>query len=366
MYGLFETLVSVFLGPNDDDFSDEELVILGEEVETKTDQDPEPKPGDDPGKKPEEDPEKKPEQEPEPKEGDDKDEKDPETDPEKEPEPEDGRVPIDRFNKIYGENEHNKRSQTETNKKLEFLKTVGPDEYYKKYPDEKPIDAEEPEKKPLVKSGVSDPDDILKGAGEMQISGGQYDGQTLREVADVDPLAAMTILNDHREGIKADEQAREKADNDYKLEAQQDIDTFNDTRAQESFDKKYGELSDSEKTQVDGSLSEVMDFVEDTKNKTTNLDLAFLAINKDSLLESAMKKGAEELTKKIQQPHTLSIDSNGGDGGQVTGYDAFLVMTPEQLAEKIDKMTDAQVAEFINNAPANVRERFPKADWDPI
>ena len=113
---------------------------------------------------------------------------------------------------------------------------------------------------------------------------------------------------------------------------------------------------------VDGSY-----FMAETGRGSGILKDAYFLMNQDGLLKDAEKKGAKSLAKKISGSNSVpsvKTGTAGGGGGNI--YDDALALTPSEMAGRLDNMTEGQMKDFINKAPAKVKARFPGIDWDPL
>ena len=69
--------------------------------------------------------------------------------------------------------------------------------------------------------------------------------------------------------------------------------------------------------------------------------------------------GAVEQLKKQTVAHV-----DGGKGGRTeTGFGAYLSMTPDQLAAKVDDMTEAEFKQFKKDATPEFKKKYPGIDW---
>lgn len=296
--------------------------------------------GDDPPGEPPDDPVEPPEPaDPEPAEPPD----DP-GEPPSDPEPvddDDAPVPLKRFNKVYGE-------MKTTTEKFDLFKRLGPDKYYEVYPDEKP--EEEPEETPDKPVSISE-------ASHMVITGGEYDGKTLGEVAEIDPLSAMGMYDDYR-----DEQ-RKKADNDAKLKAASETEetNFKAEQAKGLFGKEHSALTAEEQTKIDGVISGTLDWMDKTGRGGGNLFDAYYLMNRDAEISAAKGDAAANAVESITKGAVQSI--SGTKGSAKTGYGAYINLSRDQMADKLESMSESEKANFYAKAPANVKNKFPELPW---
>jgi len=304
--------------------------------------DPEPEPGPDP------EPEPEPEPEPSP---------DPEPDPEPEPEPElkiedgyiiypDGsKMPVDRFEKVYGKGKENERIVEELNEKHNLLKT-NPEEYYRKFPDEKP--AAEPTQEAI---------------GNMTVQGGEYSGMTLDQVFEVNPAEANRLQFEYMNAQKEEATQAEANKARIEKESNQEIDDFSNARAQDFFKKDFSKLTEAEGKQISTLISNVLAWGKETGRGFARMDDMYFLMNKDTLLSDAKGKGIRALIDG--QVKSVPSTAGGGpaDTGQETGYAKLVSMSDEQLAVAIGNMSDEQYVKFKKEAPEELKKKHPGMPW---
>ena len=254
-------------------------------------------------------------------------------------------IPQSRFDEVYGK-------QKDSERKLELIKTLGPDKFYEMYPGEKPEDY-----LPSPTIPPSPEDDIMG----MVVSGGQYNGMTLEDVFREDPGRASIILNSYYQ-----EQAREtKHAEQLKGESEREVYVFAEIRSQELFNKKLDTLSEGEMKQIENDINSAITWIARTRRAQT-LDDAWFLMNKETILTKAADKVSkatlESLIKSGYVP-PVSVANIGG-GGQVSGYDALLNLTSDQLQARIDAMGETEAMRFFREAPKSLRDKYPKVPWD--
>lgn len=335
-----------------EEFTNEELEILGEDT---SDEDPgtpaEEKSDTGESQESEEKPEETPEsEEEEEKESDAEQEEDQEDEGEKGEKEEKGPVPYDRFSKVYGE-------KKELERKLELFRT-DPEEYFRQYPDEKPTEekSEESEEAHIPTFGE---------AGNLTVQGGEHDGLTLRQVYEKDPFAAQDIYMQHKEALL--EKQREVRNTTEKLqqESDQEVNSFALERAKEFFDKSddfnLNDLTEKEAKQINKEIQETLDWMTKTGRGAGKLKDAYILKNLDKILENATKKGASGLINHLKKPSSSSISSKRTSSDK--SMDNYLNMDTNQLAAVIDNMSDQEFMNFRKNAPPALREKLPMVDW---
>jgi len=250
-------------------------------------------------------------------------------------------VPYKRFSKVYGE-------MKTTTEKFDLFKRLGPDKYYDVYPDEKP--EEEPEEVPETPVSISE-------AANMVINGGPYDGQTLGEVSKTDPLSAMAMYDEYR----AEQRTKIEDDKRFKTEAEQEETDFKSEQAKGMFEKEYSTLSTVEQDKIDQVISSALGWMEKTGRGGGNLFDAHYLMNRDADIAAAKGDAAASMVNAITRGVVQSIP--GKKGNEQTGYGAYINLTRDQLADKLEKMSESEQATFYGKAPANLKDKFPDLPW---
>ncbi len=311
--------------------------------------DPEPKP--EPEPEPEPSPEPSPEPEPDP-------EPSPEPDPEPKPEPdyklEDGfivykdgeKIPVDRFEKIYGQGKERERNLEETKEKLNLLQT-SPEEYYKKHPDERVV-------------SVPTQDKI----GDMIVRGGEYDGMKLSAVYEIDQAAANQFQFDYMNSQRDEQIKTQKSEADMLEQTNTELASFKDSRAKDFFKKEYSALTEVEVKQVDTLIGSVIDWGEKNKRGAGVIEDMYFLMHKKTLLSDAKDKGIKALIDG--QAKSVPSIAGGGkvDDGVETGYSRFLNMSDDQMASAIGDMDDTEYLKFKKEAPAELKRKHPGLPWN--
>lgn len=294
------------------EFSDEERRLLGEAVE---------------------EPEEKTEEEPAAAEEEEKE--DPVV------EEEENVVPQSRFNEVYGKHK-------EASEKLELLKS-DPAEYYRRYPQEKPPE----QKKPSSKASAV--------RSQVISDGGEYDGMTIADVFDIDPIAGYEYLAD----AKAAEAKAAAAEEAERLRLISEIETerkeLSEIVGNELFSKASG-WSIKEKAEVDKIITQTEKFMIDTGRATYRFSDAYYLMTSSDRETKARSMGAEKVIRSITDPGTRTIASKG-EAGPVTGFEHLESMSPDQLEETISKMSDSEYLKFKANAPRSLKNKYPELDW---
>lgn len=263
---------------------------------------------------------------------------------------EDGqRIPPKRFAEVYRKAKEGDRIQ----EKLDLFKKLGPEGYYRMYPAERP----EPEERPQPQQ----PQQMDLGA--LPVVGGKYDGMTLREVYDVDPVFATALQNDFLWRQKEEVRKRQETQEQEKKSAKAEIEDFVKDISKTAYDKAPAALSKEESTYVIEVVDEVIKFISNT-GRAKNMKDAFLIMNQEGLFsavaQAAAKKAIQNLAKSKAPP---SIDTGIGGNGRETGFEGMEKMTESQLAAKLDAMSDKEAMAFLKNAPKSLRAKHPSLPW---
>lgn len=252
----------------------------------------------------------------------------------------DAPVPLKRFNKVYGE-------MKTTTEKFDLFKRLGQDKYYDVYPDEKPEELEETLDVPLSVSEAAD----------MIVRGGAYDGQTLGEVAQTDPLSAMGMFDEYR----AERRDTIEADKKLKTESETEESDFKNEHAKAAFDKEYNGLSSLEASKVDEIVDATLGWMEKTGRGGANLFDAHFLMNRDKDIATAKGSAAASAVDSISRGVVQSISN--GKGSQQTGYESFLSLSRDKLTDELNKMSEDESVKFYKDAPDSVRNKFPELPW---
>jgi hypothetical protein len=264
---------------------------------------------------------------------------------------EDGaKIPLDRFKKVYGKSKELEREKEETTNKFNLFKELGAEEYYKKYPDEKPAD---------FKPVKEDPPAV--DFNSMPINGGKYDGWTLGEVAKEDPVAAQLMLNNYLESKRAAVEIQRRKDEEGIKTKAEEGNRFKWERAKELFGKEK-DYTEEEIKQVNEVYTKLGDWMRANKKLHYSLEDAHLLMNKDKIIKDerikASKAALEEATKK-----GVTSIGNGDSTAGLTGFEAIMAMSEDALTKHIDRMSDKEQKTFYKDAPKSIREKYPSLPW---
>jgi len=249
-------------------------------------------------------------------------------------------VPYKRFSKVYGE-------MKTTTEKFDLFKRLGPDDYYNVYPDEKPEEVKEVPEAPVS----------ISEAANMVINGGPYDGKTLGQVAETDPLSAMAMYDEYR----ADQRKQIEDDNRLKTESETEETNFKSEQAKELFNREYSNLTAIEQGKIDGVISSALGWMESTGRGGGNLFDAHYLMNREAELSAAKGTAAASAVEAIGKGAVQSISGRKGD--VQTGLGAYVNLTRDQLADKLEAMSESERSTFYEKAPANLKAKFPDLPW---
>lgn len=313
---------------DEEEFSDEEKAILGEKDEEEVSE----KEGEKDEKGEEEAEEEKEEEE------------EKEVEEEKETK---GPIPYERFKEKL--DRANEADELET--KLDLLRT-NPEEYYKTYPEEK--GEEEAEEDKLTPS--------FKDAAGLVVKGGDYDGKTLAEVHAEDPFAAMDFYYNYRDGLREEERKRTDSESKLLADSETEVNAFSTSMAKEMFEvDDLGKLDEEQGKKISGIIDSVIKWMGETGRGGAKLEDAYFLMHKDKILNDAKGKGIAGLIKSTQD-HVSSIDSKKDTGGK-SGYEADIHLTADQLADKLEAMSEAESMKYLEKAPQKLRDKFPSVAW---
>lgn len=347
-------------------FSREELVAMGEEVQP------------DPGPEPQETEEKsevteteRPTPELEEKSEVEEEEK-PTEDKEDESEPEEGKpVHYDRFKKVYGRGKQAEREREELKQKLDLFKR-NPEEYYEKFPDEKPEGYKpkttETERRPIAK--LPERPMTFTEAKNTVIKGGTYNGQTLAQVMEQDQAAAFDIYQKYRDDFTSAKAEETKALEEIRgrektilAKMKEDDDRFLNDRCKELFGKAFSELDDDDPIQgkqrekVVKLGNETALWMKKNNRLTYTLEDAYRLMTYEKTIQDAEAKGASALVDHAKRGTVKSIGST--TGSTVTDpYAKYMSMSEGDLVDLINNMPEAKFEDFLKKATPAFRKKF--------
>lgn len=269
-----------------------------------------------------------------------------ETEP-KETAQEAGPVPLERFNKVYGEKKSLER-------KFELFRT-DPEAYYQQYPDERPA-AKAPAPPPIPQS--------LREVADFVVQGGDYHGKTFAEVYRVDPFAAATLYEDYRNSLTAEqrkaEEARTQAEEARKA-TEAEMESFGASMAKQM----YGEadLTPEQQQEITTIVEDLAKWMIDNKKALLSMEEAYFLRNRDRILKGEQVKGINALAQALGGDGVPAVSGNKGDGGEVAGFGSYAAMSRNQIAANVERMDDRTYQKFLKEAPPAVRKKCPDLPW---
>ena len=264
------------------------------------------------------------------------------------------KIPVERWRKIYGKAKTAETEKEQISNKLNLFKQLGAEEYYKVYPDEKPADYKPVTKEPEAKTTEED-------FNSMEVSGGKYDGQTIGEVAQVDPVSATLMVNNYLDGKRAAVAEESKKKEEFQVNFINEKNSFCMSRAKELFNKDK-DFTPEEIQQVNTVYQELANFMVANKIAHYRMDDAYFLMTKDKVIKSAKIDAAKAVINDATKKPVGFIGSGDSNAG-VSGFEAYLSMTEEALAKSIDKMNDKEQTKFYKDAPKALREKYPSLPW---
>uniref|UniRef100_A0A6M3K318 Capsid assembly protein n=1 Tax=viral metagenome TaxID=1070528 RepID=A0A6M3K318_9ZZZZ len=343
-------------------FSREELESMGEDIpENHPDFTGPGNPTSEPEPNPEPEPEPEPTPEPKPA-GESSGEPEPEPEPElKEGEP----VPYDRFAKIYGQRKQAEREKSEIKEKLDLFKK-DPDEYYAKYPDEKPdgYSPLESGKKPTEKAEVL-PMSKMLGAQINDPQNPSFHGRTLREIMESGPegyAAAQDYYNEYVEDIRGKAREAEAKKAEELKSIQEEDGRFMDAQAQALFKKPAKDLDAVQKDKIEKITSDTLAWMKANNRMGYKLADAYKIMTYDKALSDAAASGADGLVNLAKSGTRRSVSSGSGKTSK-DPYDQYLAMSEDDLSKMIAEMPDAEFVKFLKEATPAFREKYPSLPY---
>jgi len=272
------------------------------------------------------------------------------------------KIPPKRFREVYREAKEGER----TKEKLDLFKKLGPEGYYRVYPYERP---ETPPVREVPREVI--PSDVDVGGllvqYEPHIPQDQrpYEGMTLRDVHEVDPVFATNLQTEFLWKQKQDVAVRMGEMNRVRQESATEIETFAGVIAKENFGKSVKELSKDEEGKVVDTIQAVLNFMNNTGYGDGLMDHAYFLMDREGHLKGAANKAAAKTLKDLQNRQgPASINTSTGGEVKGTGFEAYEKMTEAALTAKIDGMNENETRKFFKDAPKSLRAKYPSIPWD--
>lgn len=267
------------------------------------------------------------------------------------------KIPLKRWKSLYWEGQETQRAKTETERKFNLFKELGPDKFYSLYPDEAP-QGWKPTPAPVAAPELTA--DTYHAIGSMQVEGGPYDGMTLNEVYQRDPAYAITLqqtyLNEQNQKVNQIKDAQSKL----RQESETEVNQFSEQLAQERFGKETAKLSEQELRVINSEIKSTLSFL--AERGLSYLSDAYFLMNKDKLINEAKTKAGKSVLENLSKGTIASI--SGGGVASATGWAAYETMTADQLGRELEAMDEKKAQEFLKNAPQSMKQKYPGLPWD--
>jgi hypothetical protein len=264
------------------------------------------------------------------------------------------KIPPKRFTEVYREAKAGER----TKEKFDLFKRLGPEAYYQAFPEEKP--AEAAAQQPAEEIRQRSTPDVDTGGLVVQQPGGSYDGMTLREVFDVDPVFATRLQTEYLWQQREDQARQASEMTRLQSESKAEIETFAGNIAKELFDKEPASLSKDEELKIAKTIQDVLDFMKTTHRGGGFIHDAYQLMTMDKKLSEARNKTAANVVDSLRKAPVGHI----GGGPSQTAANDYEGMTEGQLSETVGNMTDAEKVTFYAKATPALRRKFPSWPWD--
>jgi len=244
-----------------------------------------------------------------------------------------------------------KEIKIQAEQKLELFKR-DPEEYYQQFPDERPADIA-PRTTDTIDTAVQN----------LVVKGGPYDGMTLQEVMNQDQIEGNRLLFDHWESQREAQAAAERSKNQELEQSQREVDSFMLNRAKELYDGKEEGFTQPEIDTLNKEVETVLAWMKETKRGFANLEDGWYLMNRDEDLAKAGASTARTIATLATKGHVQTISSNASSDAASTGYEGDMEMTPEELGDKIDKMSEKAYADWKAKAPDELKAKYPAILW---
>ena len=266
---------------------------------------------------------------------------------------EDGaKIPLARFKKIYFQ----AKGKEETETKFNLFKTLGAEKYYEAYPDERPADYKPPVER------KADPPHSTAEIYRMTVTGGQYDGWTVADVAKEDPVAAQVMVNDYLESKRATVEAETRKKQEFNTAFENEKKAFMWERAKE-VTGKTDQYTPEEIQQVNGIYNQLSTWMIANKKSHYRMEDAWRLMNHDEIIKKATVKAAQDALKTATDKKPVASIGSGDRSAGLTGFEAVMAMTEDQLTKHIGGLPDKEYTKFLKDAPKALKDKFPSLPW---
>ena len=269
------------------------------------------------------------------------------------------KIPVTRWKKLYFEHHEAQRGKAETERKFNLFKELGADRYYEIYPEDKPEGYQPPQPKPASQQQTQEQQDY----GNMIVRGGEYDGQTLNEVYQINPAYATQLLNGHLDGQRRETETRQQQEEKLKSESVSEINAFTGQLSKELYSKEADKLTADEERKVADTIKETLAWMSKTRRGGGVIADAYFLMNREKDLSDAKTKGGREALEALKKGGGAPSSIGGGTGAALSGFSAYEAMTADQLAEVVDRMSEKKAMEFLKDAPQSLKEKHPGLPW---
>jgi uncharacterized protein YfbU (UPF0304 family) len=256
------------------------------------------------------------------------------------------------------------KSEAEQLKQKHDLLRTNPEAYYQQYPYERPQTYQQnrnyEQQRPQHVSNDYDRQLDPSHIANLTVTGGQYEGMTLAEVYNVDPVYAARMQNDYEWNIR-DARSKEQAYiEEGQKNAQVEIDNFKKILSVDMFGSNTNEVDREQDALMDKEIQNIIGVMETRGIK--NLEDAYFIMNKDEILKRERQRGLKGVVDKVSNNNGVKSVSMGGTGVKNSSND-YANMDDGALEDAIDNMSDSELNEFLRTAPASLRRKHPGMPW---
>jgi len=279
---------------------------------------------------------------------------------EEEETPEEGKpVPYERFSKIYGRAKQTERERDTYKEKLDLFKRDR-DEYFEKFPDEKPEGYKSAAEPPPTKI-LSMRELVESGAAVNDPVNPTLHGKTLTELLEMGPTG-IAAANDYYREYVDDVQGKVKEHQAKEEEAKKllksEDDAFVEAQAQALFSKSSKDLDAVQQDKVDKAVKDTLKWMKDNKRMAYKLADAWKLMTYEKAMVDAASKGAKSLVDHAKKGTIKSVGVSAGST-DTDPYAKYLAMTETDLTELLMTMPDDKYTDFLKKATPTFRNKFP-------
>jgi len=251
--------------------------------------------------------------------------------------------------------------RTQSEQKLDLLKT-NPEEYYRRFPDERPATKAAPADKDFESGKPVDTGKVE----DVLIEGGNYDGWKFGDVFKRDPVTAYKISPYHArlihdQQLDSEREQRSSVER-LKEESEKEVISFSASIAKELFEKS-DDLTPEQTKEVEAVLNKTLDWMGKTGRGGGILADAYTLMNIGSEKKKAAVSGAKAVIDAGRKGRVQTISSSASSGS-LTGYEAIEAMSADELAFEIGSWPEKKYSDFLKNAPKSIRKKLPNIPWD--